>query len=558
MGKFNTYNIVKRSRLDICIDYLDYLISKNIIKAEDRQIYLTERSSDIEGLLLEKCYETESYRGVPISTPNAFWHFCTFIIKEDVATKRLVWNNFILDMFVAIEKNKDVCLMASRGMGKSFFNYGLYPAFKMFLYPYTRFLIVSNIPQQCVTNMRVLKTIIDGNEMLLMKKEITKGKDLKWTEREVEYNRGYVLTLSAGTSPKGQHVHYCVCDDILTDTSVYSDDEIETYVLGQLYPCVQRMKGRLIVTGTPLHQKDIYHFLMNEKDNFGGKLITDGRISARGFYCETFPIITDEETKDIYLKGVFSWEQLEAVRKTQGELKFQREYLLNCTDESVAIFSEHLVNSCVDPEYEYWYSIPDKTPNCVYVTGVDVATSGAASADYSVFLTFQIKETDKGQKKILRNIIHEKGMQISGEVDRETGELLSLGQVENIQDVSRRFNNSFVVVEKNNVGVALIQELEKRNVNVTSVTMDKPKKDNIIRYLVSEMQNKNIVIPGKGEVPEIRRLIKELTNFGVRRSKQGKERMEALAGHDDLVMAMAIANDASRNLSGLPYAVCQD
>ena len=54
-----------------------------------------------------------------------------------------------------------------------------------------------------------------------------------------------------------------------------------------------------------------------------------------------------------------------------------------------------------------------------------------------------------------------------------------------------------------------------------------------------------------------KKLKKELTNFGVKKNKAGKERMESLSGHDDLVMALAMANEAAQNLGSLPFAVLQ-
>ena len=556
MGKFNTYGSFFRTRDDIIRDYTDYLIKIEVIKAEEREIYLTEKTEEIESILLEKCYDREKHRGVYVSSKLAFWTFCNFIICRDYITNQRVWNKFVSDLFNVVEMNTNSCIMASRGIGKSYFYFVLYPAFKMFLYPHTRFLIVSNIPQQCISNLRLLKQTLDLNETLSQKKEISKGKDLKWTEREIEYNKGYLLTISAGTSPRGQHPHYCFGDDIIVESS-YSDEEMENYILGQLIPCVQRSGGRLCVSGTPQHLKDLYHSLMNEKDNFGGKLISHGAMSAKGFYSKTFPIINDKN--EIYLPEVFSHQKLKQVRQTQGELKFQREYLLCCTDKSATLFPESLINRIVDTEYDYWYAPPEEEDKMgVYVTGVDTATSGEASADSSAFITLQIKETNKGIIKILRNIVHEKGMAISGTIDKESGEYLNIGQVETIQNISTIFNNSFTVVEKNNVGVAHIQELEKRNVNLSHIVTDKPKKEGMIRYLISEMQSGNLIIPGKTRIEEIEKLKKELLNFGVKRTKHGKEKMEALSGHDDLVIALAIANDAARNMSSLPFALCQD
>lgn len=566
MGKFNNDNNILRTKKMIANEYLDYLISIDIINKEDRAQYSTiEGQQEVLNLLVERLYETEEYKGVTISTEMAFWHWCTFIIGKDVSTSRRVWNRLVKNLFNDIEHNRYTCIMASRGEGKSYFMYGLYPSFKMWLFPYTEFLMVSNIPQQCIRNMRIIKDLIVSNEFLMEKASMEK--ENKWTEREIEYNSGYMLTLSAGTTPKGQHPNYVCVDDILTDTSAYSDEEIENYVIGQLLPCTQRKKARMIVTGTPLHSKDVYHFLMNdnvdmETREINGELITDGRLSSLGFFSKIYPIITDWEKKEVYLPEAFTWEELvsnpNSVYNIQGDLKFKREYLLICTDESTALFSEKLIRSAVSDDYHLMEKADSGSQ--IFVTGVDVATAGGASADFSVFITLQVVPTATGIVKIIRKVVREKGMEITGRTmmnDEGKQVLVSPGQMETIANISRNFNNSKVVVEKNNVGVTLIQELQKANISVDEFTTTMSSKDNMIRYLWSELNNKNLIIPAD-VTPELRELKKELLNFGVKRLRSGREKMQALSGHDDTVIALAIANLAARDYLRTHTVICQD
>jgi phage terminase large subunit-like protein len=538
MGKFNNTDGVNftRSVDDVLLDYARFLLEKKILSDEEFYYYIKEGKNELLELFMEKLYETETVKGVEVSTLDSFFHYCTFVLKE--YNGQTIWNNFVRDMFMSIEQNKNTCVMASRQVGKSFFLYVLYPSFKMFLHRGTKFLHVSNIPQQCIENLRILKDIIDTYEFLYQKKEVYKGKELKWTERQIEYNGGMLITLSAGTSPKGLSVHYVIVDDILTEGAQLNDEEMENYIFGQLYPTVQRAKGRLIVSGTPLHLKDIYHLLMGDKPNFEGNAIPDGGISHKGFFSRMFPIMDDKENP--LLPQIYSRADIEKIREIQGEIKFQREYMLNCIDESLTIFSEHLITSISDGEQKYYYS-PDNN-NQQFIIGVDVATSGEASADFSAFIVMELIHRDTGVNKVVRHIVYEKGMPISE-------------QVNVIVELCHRFNNALVIVEKNNVGVAIIQELMKHNVNIEEYITTKDKKEGMIRYLVNEMKNKNLWFPE--ETNEVSRLKKELLNFGVKRSRAGKERMEALTGHDDLVMALAMANQASQEYGGLPFAILQ-
>lgn len=560
MGKFNNFNKNVRTKDDIISDYVDYLVKIDFIKSEEAEDYKKNKKDEVMELLMEKIYETEIYNGSVVSTVMAFYHYINFIFGENPITGQKIWNTFVQNMFVDVERNKNTAIMASRGMGKSFFLFVLYSSFKMFLYRGTQMLMISNIPDQCVKNLRILKEYIDGNEVLSEKKESSKGKDLKWTEREIEYNGGIFKTLSAGTSPKGQHVHYVIIDDILTDSSTYSDEDIETYVLGQAYPCAQRLKGRCIVVGTPLHETDIFHTLMNTKADCKGDRIDDGRISYLRFYSKSYPARENgEDDGKITFPEIFTEEDLDEFKATQGELKFQREYLLKASNTKAILFPSEVINKCIDEEYK-WEEYPtgENARDKQYIIGVDVATSGAASADFSAFVVLEKFYTKHGMKKIIRHVVHKKGVDITSEYDRE-GNILSQsdkGQVEIITDLYQRFNYALTVVEKNNVGVSIIQELSKRNVHIQEFITDRHKKESMIRYLVSEFNQKNIIIP---EVTvELRTLIKELNNFGVKRTKQGKERMEALSGHDDLVMALAIANFIAQETASLPFAIVQD
>lgn len=540
MGKFNSSDGTNflRTNEEIIKCYARYLLNQEIISNEEFQYHVTDPvgSTELLDILFDKLYETEEYRGIQVSTLDSFYHFCEFVIHEYNGQK--VWNNFVKEMFISVELNKDTCIMASRSVGKSFFNFVLYPLFKMFLHANTKFLHVSNIPMQCIENLRITKNVIDSNEMLYQKKEVWKGKELKWTERQIEYNKGMFVTVSAGTSPKGLHVNFVVVDDILTEESQLNDIEMENYIFGQLYPTIQRQKGRMIVTGTPLHAKDIYHLLMGSSDNFEGDAIRDGRISYKGFFSKAFPIVDDEER--LLLPEIYDREQIEKIRIKVGEIKFQREYLLRPIDSSVAIFNEHLISSVSSKDYHYMYSAGDSQN--LFLIGVDVATSGAASADYSAFIVLELIPTEKGRRKVIRHIIHVKGMPINE-------------QVNTVVSLSRSFNNAKVIVEKNNVGVALIQELTKMNINVEEFVTTQDKKHGMIRYLETELKNGNLWFCEETE--NITKLKKEMMNFGVKVSRAGKERMEALTGHDDLVMSLAMANQAAQNRGSLAMAILQ-
>lgn len=546
-----------RTKAQIAKDFEKYLVDNQIISQEE---FGTLSEEELLQLLEEFLYETEKVDGVECSTLRSWEIWIKVVLKENPATKQTIWNNFVKDAFLDIEKHRYTALLASRGLGKSYLVYVLYSSFKMFLFEYTKILICSNVPKMCKRNIREVKRIIDSNELLLEKKSIHKKRELLWSQDQIEYNEGILETASVGSNIRSAHVNYVFIDDILRDDFKYSDDEIENFVFGQLFPVAQRFKARFVVTGTPMHLRDLYHDIMNTEANFMGRRIGSGAFSHRGFFCREYKVISDWDNKKIYLPNMWTWWELaddrnpQSAINTQGTAKFMREYMLVCTDESTSMFSESLLKQC-SSDYEAQFSAKPEDSQKTYVMGVDVATAGEASSDKSAFIVLEILPTEHGVKKIVRHVTAVKGMPISGTRTAD-GEILDYGQVESIQEISNRFNHCYTVVEKNNVGVALIQELQKRNVPVDEFTTTKSSKENMLRYLVSEMKNGNLYFPK--ETPEIKALKRELLNFGVVRTKAGKERLQALSGHDDMVISLAIANYAASYMSQPTFIAMQD
>ena len=529
-----------RSKREILLDYLVDLVKYEIINLEGKtyEEYLDINQDKILSILLEKLYETEEFNGQLVSTVDAFFHFCEYVIRYDLVTKKRIWNNFVKQMFLMIEHNQLTCFMSSRSSGKSFMVYILYPLFKSFLVEYYDAVLCSNTPRMCKNNFRKLMRLIDGNELLLEKKAVELGRDLTWNESEIEYNNGLIYTLSLGTTPRSAHVCYVVGDDPLRDDNKYTDEYTHNYFIGQLKPTILRRKGRMVIVGTPQSETDLFHTLMSDKD---GKIITDGKISKSGFYSKTFKAILDEDKKQVLVPEVFTYEQLVQERELLGEVIFNREYQCVCVSDETTLFPYSLIKACTDNQHKILSrGMKDRT----YCIGADIATSAEASADYSAFIVLEVFDDPVfGLTKIIRNIVWVKGMKVTEQIDT-------------LESLSKEFNNAYTLVEKNNVGVALIQELEERGVNVDEFVTDRFKKEGMIRFLSNELRRKRLVFPE--ETYEVKMLKNELENFGVR-IKRGKEVMEAIGGHDDLVLSLAICNQATQQIrSSTPFAITQN
>ena len=525
-----------RTKKQIVQSYVAALQDKRVITSKQAEsLLLASNQNIIMRKLIDKIYATHEVDGQTQSTPEAFYHWCEYIIGSDVVTGKKVWNHFVNTLFKIIEGNKLSAIMAPRGFGKSYFLYALYLSFKLWLVPYVEAVIVCNIPSMGKRNLKVLKRLIDTNEFLQEKKATWKGLRLKWSETMIEFNEGTIEVTSIGSTVRSAHPNICIVDDPLREDNRYPDEYIENFVLGTMLPIINRKKGRMTVVGTPQHERDLFHLVMNTKADGTGNLITRGSMSGRGFYSIVFQAITNWGTEEVLLPELMTYQELMHIRQVQGPRYFDREYMCTARSDEEAVFPWNLLKKRTMDENEKDSDFEeDGREGKQYVIGVDVATSGAVSADNTAIVILEITDEmiseEDGFKKIVRYVYYDKG------IDFEEQILL-------VADLSRRFNDAYVLVEKNNAGPGMINALHHRNVNVGEFFTDQYSKREMIRLL-----KRNLAVGSLWfcrMVSPIEHLIEELRNFGVKRVR-GVERMEAMTGKDDCAIALALANWAAQ------------
>ncbi|GAG32668.1 unnamed protein product, partial [marine sediment metagenome] len=189
-----------------------------------------------------------------------------------------------------------------------------------------------------------------------------------------------------------------------------------------------------------------------------------------------------------------------------------------------------------------------RPPNWTFVFAVDVARSGSVSADYSVAIG--IAYNSISQEKQICYFWRSKGLKISE-------------QAEEIAEISKNFNHPYLLVEQNNMGQDMIDELtDKYNVNVEAITTGAHttgkniKKEELIRFLISAFEHEKITIPRGDEYSreQMSILEDELTKFCAIPTPAGNELFQGVGAHDDCVIALALANRATQTV-GIPFAV---
>lgn len=537
-----------RTKKDILKDYLIFLNeTKNLgysLHEIEKKVKDQSESQVLEKLLLDNLYETKKVDGQIVSTTQAFKFWCDIVIRRDIKTGDLIWNNFVKDQFELVENHKLSCYMAARGHGKSFF-LALYISFKMFLIPYYDVGYCSNIPKQRRRFLKLIESIIDSNGLLRDKKDIRKvlNKEIPWGQEEMEYNQGLLEGTTVGTTPRGGHYNLAIGDDPLRDDKKYTYEFIVNYFQGVYKQTILRKKGRYIIVGTPQDPEDLFHTLMNNKLDKNnrpiGKTIID-KISAAGFFCKIFPGILNFKKKMVLVPEIWSFDELLDEMNKIGEIRFNREIMCKCMTYKNSLVSSSLFRSCCDDKLSF---LQKGETGKKYIIFVDPATSDAPTADY---LAMSVWEDNQQENKfILRNLFHEKGFPITDPYGQDSDDC---DQAHKLLQLFRDFNKAVVVVEKNNAGVALIQAvraLGERNgtpidpiehYTHTSSISRQGKADDVISY-IEAMKSGIIVFPSNPEdiftISALEEVKAEHLNFGAKSGKSG-EKYEAIAGHDDI------------------------
>ena len=428
-----------------------------------------------------------------------------------------------------IKENKHLAVLAARGHGKSMFFSEILNLYDMFLFKHRRIILISSSGEQAEHILDEFKKIVDNNEWLVTKR------GNRWATETIEYNEGYILAKGIGSEILGQHVDRILVDDILRSDNKLTDSQIEDYIDMNLEPMLLNRNGQMILVGTGKTASDIF-------------ITIESRIKeGSNWRLFKFPAILDYEKKIIQCPDRFTWDDLMSKRLSMGPSKFAREYQLEFFSRDTSLFSERLVKQAKEAGREC--ILLDKADirgaEWVFIGGVDTARSGAVSADYTV--VFVIAYNNITQTKQIVHFWREKGLKISE-------------QAYYIANIARKFNNCFMLVEQNNMGEEMINELvDTYNVNVGSfVTGGKgQKKEELVRFLITAFEHGQMVIPQGDENSrtQMRILEEELSKFCVFTTAFGNEIFKGM-GKDDCVMSLCLTNRATQEVC-TPFAVSE-
>ena len=444
---------------------------------------------------------------------KSFEYFFTEILEFEFSDHHKHW-------LQGLNESRRYCVKASRDHGKSvfFMSYALWlAAFR----PNTHIMIFSHSLEQTLEHMRFIRNLIEGKDIL---------KDLKpqgrpWNKSYFEFtNKSRLMAKSVGGATRGFHPNVVLCDDILWGTTATELQRAADWFYTVLLPVLHHT-GRLMMVGTPFSYNDLYAEL-EQKD---------------AFRVETYPAIKDN--------GEPLWPTrwpLEALKMRESSMpaiKFAREYLCEPIHDMSSMFPMELLEKARDENLvlldraESEYDENGDTAGIFgqHFVGWDPAIASDSNADYTAMVTLRTPP-DSEEKQVV-NFLNEKG-------------LGSAAQKKQIIMLNHRFQPDLIELEGNNFQRMFEAELKemREDIPIKTFMTTRQRKESMFMSLLMAFEQGKVKTPWGNERSKefTRQLETQLTRFGM--TKKG--RLESVGSHDDLAMALALANWATKEFKG--------
>ncbi len=420
-----------------------------------------------------------------------------------------------------MHENRYYCVKASRDHGKSvfFMSYALWlAAFN----PGTNIMVFSHSLEQTLEHMRFIRNNIENTDIL---------KDLKpqgkpWAKSYFEFSNGSrIMAKSVGGATRGFHPDVVVCDDILWGTTASELQRAADWFYTVLLPVLHHT-GRLMMVGTPFSYNDLYAELEQKSDVFT---------------VETYPAIL--ANGEPLWPGRWPLEALKVRESSMPAIKFAREYLCEPIHDTASMFPNSLLEQARDEnlvildkaEMEYDEEGESAGVFGQHFIGWDPAIASDSNADYTAMVT--IRTPPGSEEKQIVNVLNEKG-------------LGSTAQKRHIILLNSRFQPDLIELEGNNFQRMFEAELKemREDIPIKTFMTTRQRKESMFMSLLMAFEQGKIKTPwGDERSREFTRTLEtQLTRFGM----QKNGRLESVGVHDDLAMALALANWATKEFRG--------
>ena len=444
---------------------------------------------------------------------KSFKYFFEDILGFDYSTHHGQWEK-------GLNENRFYCVKASRDHGKStlFMSYALWLAA---FTPKTHIMVFSHSLEQTLEHMRLIRNLIENTPIL----KHLKPPGRPWAKSYFDFsNESRIMAKSVGGATRGFHPDVVVCDDILWGTSASELQRAADWFYAVLLPVLHH-SSRLMMVGTPFSYNDLYAEL-EEKDTF---------------VVETYPAILPNG--EPLWPGRWPLDALKVREASMPAIKFAREYLCEPIHDLSSMFPADILEAARDENLVLLEKAESEYDENGDVAGVfgqhfigwDPAIASDANADYTAMVV--LRTPPDGNEKQLIHAVNQKGL--SGNAQKR-----------NIILLNSRFTPELIELEGNNFQRMFEAELKdmRDDIPVKTVMTTKQRKESMFMSLLMAFEQGKIKTPwGNEKSKEFTRTLEtQLNRFGM--NKNG--RLESVGVHDDLAMALALANWATKEFRG--------
>jgi hypothetical protein len=440
---------------------------------------------------------------------------------------RYLVGNHHIEWDSLVTENQRVCVLAPRDHGKTYFFDFALPLWKAVTMPGGVGFLFSATKDQAKLILDDIKVELETNPKL---QHLVPSRRNKWRMDAIRLTNGHTIYARGyGTKVRGRHPHYIICDDILNDETAYSEvirqkdkDYFFTAVTNMITP-----GGQIVVIGTPFHKQDLY---------------ADLKINPQYAYRRYRAL--DDEGNPLWPER-YNKKRLKERREEIGPIRFSREFECDPISDDMSLFPGSLFKG--DPTEQYTVKLGEplaywRELGVTTYMGVDIAMSTSVKADYFVIW---VMGPDKRGNRWLVDIRRERGLSFQ--------EQLSL-----IVECARKYDPAMIFIEANQMqrvwGDELIRTSDLPIKKFTTTAIEKNALDKGVPGLRVLLENKKFRIP-RGDERSV-----ELTNQWreeMRSFTWHDGKLQSVGGHDDMVMACWICNQAIAQ-GGFSFAFDED
>jgi len=414
----------------------------------------------------------------------------------------MMYPKYMQEWFDTMQKTDRTVIVCSRDHGKSVFMHCWVVWNLVFQEPPFQMLYISSNQKQTMVHMRE----IDRYFNLPQLKHLRPSRG--WAIGNITLTNGNsVLERSVGSQIRGLHPQEIIIDDPLKEFSLVAIQRVTDWFFGDMIPTLHHT-ANLRMIGTPFTYTDIF-----------SQLEENSAYTVRKYPC------LDSMNEPLWPER-WDYDALMQRKSEIGSLKFTREYLCIPVSTGTALFGQSFLESAKNKDFILKLG-HRKDKGYKYYVGVDPAIS--TDGDYNVIM---VLEVDDEKNKTIVHVDRAKNVQFRENIDK----LRLIGKI---------FEPEVVLYETNTFAKAFTQELRTlSDLNVRDFDTTRRKKQEIILNLQMNFENGKIRLPyGDNNSRTVTSaLIEELSMFSI--TDSGK--FEGVGAHDDLVMALALANAASQ------------